>query len=235
MKVEKCGRGFDKKIVEAVQQDFVIYGWNSLDGSITKVELKIKAYRKDYNEIELLIRKGQAHTLGELINGEKKINIYIPELSLSFVSNVKSIFQDICLKIDVPEEYSFFERRRFERVIPSKTVHTQLALTRLQTRTAVHDISVGGFSIILPKSNKILVCKGDTFKDVMIDILGRRIMVNAECVSALLIDRFKSEALPYGGYKIAFRFVDIGPEDKEFLIDYVTQEVLVQSKFQKAN
>lgn len=235
MKIEKSGKNFDKKIVEAIQQDFIIFGWNSFDGAITKCELKIKAYRKDYNEIELLVRKGSAQSLVDLINGEKKINIYIPELSLSFVANIKSLSENSSLKLDIPEEYSFFERRRYERVQPTRSVFTQLNLNRLQTRIAVHDISVGGLSIILPKSNKVYLNKNDVFENVNLYINERKLSATIECVSAQLLDRFKSEALPYGGYKIAFRFIHLSESDKEFLIEYVTHEVLLASKLKKAN
>jgi hypothetical protein len=70
---------------------------------------------------------------------------------------------------------------------------------------------------------------------VVLEIFGRKIKVKAECVDAITIDRYKLDSLPYGGYKIAFRFTEISVEDREYLMEFVTHQILVQQSMKKAN
>lgn len=102
-------------------------------------------------------------------------------------------------------------------------------------KRSIFDISLGGFAIILPKSDKIIIGRGKEFPLLTLDILGRRIKVKGECVSAITIDRFKLDTLPYGGYKIAFRFTEMNIEDREYLVDFIAHQSLLQSQVKKAN
>lgn len=102
-------------------------------------------------------------------------------------------------------------------------------------KKSIFDISIGGFAIILPKSDKVVVTKGKEFPVLTLDILGRKIKVKAECVNAVTIDRFKLDTLPYGGYKIAFRFMEMSQEDKDYLVEFVAHQSLLQAHVKKAN
>ena len=59
--------------------------------------------------------------------------------------------------------------------------------------------------------------------------------LKAECINSFMIDRFKFDNLPYGGHKLAFRFMAISKEDKAYLIDFLTNEMLNQLIEKKAN
>lgn len=63
MKEQKRGRDFDRMIVEAVQGNFSFFAWQSHDGVVEKCEMKVRAFRKDYNEIELEVKEDQLDKL----------------------------------------------------------------------------------------------------------------------------------------------------------------------------
>lgn len=236
MKDQKTGKNFNRMIIEAVQENYSFFAWQSLGGVIEKCELRIKAYRKDYNEIELEARPDQEESLSKVISGNRTLNVYVPDISVSFSAELKSVSADMKVKIHIPNDYSFYERRKHERLEPSKTCYVSLELNKSLLKKSIFDISLGGFAIILPKSDKMVVTKGKEFPNIVLDVLGRRIKVKAECTSTVTIDRFKLDSLPYGGYKIAFRFMEISKEDKEFLTEFVTHETLLhQQQTKKAN
>jgi c-di-GMP-binding flagellar brake protein YcgR len=101
-------------------------------------------------------------------------------------------------------------------------------------KKSIFDISLGGIAIILPKSDKVVVSRGKEFPLMVLELDGRKIKVKAECTNSVTIDRFKLDSLPYGGYKIAFRFTELSKEDKEYLVEFVTHQIL-QQQVKKAN
>ena len=228
MKEQKVGKDFDRMIVEAVQGKFSFFAWQALGGVVEKCELKVKAYRKDYNEIELEVHPDHYEVLNKVISGNRILNIYVPESSVSFTAELKSVSADKKIKIYLPKDYSFYERRKHERLQPTKTCYVSFENNKALMKKSIFDISIGGIAIILPKSDKVIISKGKEFPLMILDILGKRLKVKAECVNAVTIDRFKLDSLPYGGYKIAFRFTEMSKEDKDFLVEFVASQALFQ-------
>lgn len=235
MKEQKRSKDFDRMIVEAVQENLSFFAWQSIGGTIEKCELKIKAYRKDYNEIELELCGGQEDKLAKVISGNRILNIYVPELSVSFSSELKSVGVDKKVKIYPPADYSFYERRKHERVQPAKSCYVTFEHNKQMIKKTIYDFSMGGIAVVLPKSDKVIITKGKIFTVFTLDIGLKKIKVKAECVNSFSIDRFKFDNLPYGGFKLAFRFTEISKEDKAFLAEFVTHEMLMQQVQKKAN
>lgn len=228
-------KDFDRMILEAIQGKFPFFAWKSIGGVIEKCEMQVKAFRRDYNEIEFELKAEQEENLEKVVSGDRNFNMYIPELSVSFTSELKSISPDKKVKIFIPHEFSFFERRKHERVRPSKTCYLYFEHNHQVVKTAIHDISLGGIAFIMAKSEKINIAKGTNFSFFVLEFGARKIKLTAECVSAISIDRFKLENLPYGGFKIAFRFLDIAPDDRRFLMEYVTHETILKQVKKKAD
>lgn len=235
MKEQKRSKDFDRMIVEAVQESLSFFAWQSIGGAIEKCELKIKAYRKDYNEIELELCANQEDGLAKVISGNRILNIYVPELSVSFSAELKSVGIDKKVKIYLPEDYSFYERRKHERLQPSKSCYVSFEHNKQMIKKSIYDFSLGGIAVILPKSDKVVITKGKIFTVFTIEVGLRKMKVKAECVNSFLINRFKFDNLPYGGFKLAFRFTEISKEDKAFLAEFVTHETLMQQIQKKAN
>lgn len=235
MKEKKRGKEFDRMIVEAVLENLSFFAWQSIGGTVESCEMKIKAFRKDYNEIELELIDGQDDKLTKVISGNRILNIYVPELSISFTSELKVITVDKKIKLYPPSDYSFYDRRKHERVQPSKVCFSSFEHNKIMMKKSIYDISLGGIAIILPKSDKVIISKGKKYDIFLLEIGLRKIRVKAECTNAFSIDRFKFDNLPYGGFKLAFRFTAISKEDKIFLAEFLTHELLMQQAQKKAN
>jgi c-di-GMP-binding flagellar brake protein YcgR len=102
-------------------------------------------------------------------------------------------------------------------------------------KRAIFDISHGGVAIILPKSEKVSVSKGKEYPVILLEVDNRKMKLKAECTHSCSIDRFKMDSLPYGGYKISFRFKEMTKEDKTFLSEYIINELLLQNLIKTAN
>lgn len=228
MKEKKRNNDFDKIMIEALQGDFSFYAWQSVGGVLEKCELKMKAYRRDHSEMEFEPHEGQGFKLANIVSGNRAFNIYIPELSISFSSGIKEIMEDKRIKVDLPKGYFFHERRKHERIQPSKTCYVSFEYNNVLTKKAIYDVCQGGVSVVLPKSGKIVLEKGKIYNEFILEVGTRKIKVKAECVKSFWINRFKFENMPYGGFKLAFRFIEMKNEDREFWNNYITNEMLLK-------
>lgn len=229
----KIGKSIDKIMIEAVTENFSAFAWKSLNGVIEKCEVKIKAFRTEFAEIEMEILATEAKSISDLVDGKKEINFYIPESSVSFTVSLKKILDSKKFKIYIPKEFEFFERRKHERVQPKKAF-CMMELNKITSKKQVHDLSLGGFALILPRNEKISVKKGTAFNECVIEVNGRKIKTKVECVTSITIDRYKLESLPYGGHKISFRFTAMSKEDREYLAEVITIESILNKQLKGA-
>lgn len=231
---KKKGKDFDRMFIEAVQGNISFFAWSSVNNVIEKCELKIKAYRKEMNEFELEIKDGQQDKLPRVVPSNKMLNFYVPGISVSFTSELKEMNMNGRLKLVLPLEYTFFERRLHERVQPDKSCFVSYEYKKTFIKRSVYDISIGGVAIILPRT---YIMSRNIDKDeigtITLEIGARKFPVEVECVSSIIIDRYKLDHLPYGGFKVSFRFKKMSKEDKEFLTEYVTHQVLIQAQPKK--
>jgi c-di-GMP-binding flagellar brake protein YcgR len=147
---------------------------------------------------------------------------------------LKSVTTEKKVKIYIPSDFSFYERRKHERLIPTKNIYLSFELNKSLFKKTIFDISLGGFAIILPKTDKINIVKGKEFPLVILDLIDRKLKLKVECTGCVSIDRYKNENLPYGGFKIAFRIINITKEDKEYLTEYVIHQLIIQKGIKKA-
>lgn len=214
-------RNFEKMIVEMVQNQSSAVAWHSVNGVVTKVELLAKAFRKDYAEIEFVVKSGSGEDLQKVVGGNRILNLYIPTASISFSAPIKGISEDFRIKVTLPESYQFYERRENERVQPTKSMYATFEFQKVVYKKALFDISVGGFSIIVPRNDRLSLHKGTVLPVMTIEISGKKIKIKAECVNSFSVDRYKLDNLPYGGQKIAFKFLAMAPEDQTFINELV--------------
>ena len=228
-------KDFDRMMIEAVQANLSFIAWQSMGGVVEKCEMKLKAFRRDYNELEFELKNSVDADLEKVISGDRRINIFVPEASITFSSELKQVVNETRIKVYIPIDYNFHERRKHERIRPSKTCHLTFENRGQMFKRAIFDISHGGVAIILPKSEKVSVSKGKEYPVILLEVDNRKMKLKAECTHACSIDRFKMDSLPYGGYKISFRFKDMSKEDKTFLSEYIINELLLQNLIKTAN
>lgn len=232
MKKNKYDRQFEKRIIEAIQKNYLCYIWNTIDKVIYKVPLQIKTLRKDYNEIEFDVSEEHNNDLKNILSGSGQVKIFIPDLSIAFASELKRL-DNKKIKIGIPEEYTFHERRKHIRVKPEQACFANVNYSGFTPKMSIYDISLGGFSIIYPKSNRVSV-EPNTDYQIIIDVYGHKISSKAKCVGGFVLESNKVEDLPYGGYKVAFEFVGLNERDKKYLMDIITTLAIKQNPLQKA-
>ena len=234
MKVEKVNRDFDKKIVEAITQKFQVVAWNSINSVIYKTQLTLKAYRKDYGELEFNIPEERAEEFSKLLEGGDKFRVYLPDLSIAFSLVIKQYSSEKAVKTFLPENFTFHERRNHERVKPDHLCYAYINFKNGTPRVNIFDVSLGGFSVVYPKSLKVDIKEEHLYSNISLDIYGHKITGKFQCVNTVSLDPHKVEALPYGGFKVAFQFVEIAQRDLDYLREFISNKIIQSANFKKA-
>ena len=234
MKVEKVNRDFDKKIVEAITQKFQVVAWNSINSVIYKTQLTLKAYRKDYGELEFNIPEERAEEFSKLLEGGDKFRVYLPDLSIAFSLVIKQYPSEKTVKTFLPDNFTFHERRNYERVKPDRLCYAYINFKNATPRVNIFDVSLGGFSVVYPKSLKVDIKEEHLYSNISLDIYGHKITGKFQCVNTVSLDPHKVEALPYGGFKVAFQFVEISQRDLDYLREFISNKIIQSANFKKA-
>lgn len=234
MKIEKVNRDFDKKIIEAITKKFPVVAWNSNNSVIHKTQLTLKAYRKDYGELEFNIPEEKQEEFVKLLDGGDKFRVYLPDLSIAFSLVVKQYSDIKVVKTFIPDNFTFHERRNFERVTPDRLCYAYINFKNAKPRVNIFDVSLGGFSVVYPKSLKVDIKEEQIYDNISIDIYGHKIVGKFQCVNTVSLDPHKVESLPYGGFKVAFKFVEISQRDLDYLRDFISTKIIQSSDFKKA-
>lgn len=234
MKECKTNDYFDLIMSKAIQNQSLFYIWKSLNGSVQKINAHIVNYQKSYRLIEIGIETSMMANFFDLFPGEKILSLYSPVLGISFKVPVKNINDKNQIKCDIPSEYIVHNRRGHERVVPLCATGIKIKKNGNYIKKTVFDISESGVSILLSKSEKVLIGENQSKYELVLELGSKSILLNAELVRIINIDRYKLDSHPYGGVKFTFRFVDIKQEDRDTIKNYfVNEKLLAQLKWTK--
>ncbi len=225
---DKRSRDIVKNLIEAVQNNYSVYAWSSIDGVVSKYELKTKAVRKSLEEVDFEIVPSEDVSIEKVIPADKVVKFYVPDSSLSFEARLKNILGTQRFQTYLPFEFKFYERRKHERVSPKESCTIIFEHKRQVFKKTILDLSLGGVAILIPKTEKAILGEKLDSVHCLIELGTKRIKAKIDFCSSAIIDRFQMEQCPYGGYKISFRFSSMEEKDKEILNKFIATEVIVQ-------
>lgn len=205
-----------------------LMAWKIVAGQRITIEVGFHIIRKFRNEIVVRANGSQAKkVLGDLSVGAEKLNFYLPTDSVLFQTEVKQILSNSDVIIKFPTMIAQVERRKKMRLFLEeglslqlkffKNNHGQRIISQKFTKSCF-DISAGGLSFIVSRSEVSFFKKEDKIKNLAFSIDGELIEVNARVMDILDIEPNESNQLIYKGYKICVNFAKI-PVEIESKID----------------
>ncbi len=212
---------FDMSMSDVFQKKLPVIVWQNVDDVIFKCNIYLKSFKKDIGEFEFYVSEKDVELFRKITIGKRVISLYVPASSISFNVFIDQYIDDTKFKTSIPENYQFFNRRENERVQPTETTYVTFEYQKQTFKKYLFDISVGGLSLVIPKADRFNLEKGAMITNFVIHLENKKIKVHVECVNSFSVDRYKVDSLPYGGQKIAFKFIKIQTQDKIFINEYV--------------
>ena len=213
------------------EHDLPVIAWKIVTGEKITAEVNFHIVRKTKSEI--VIRGKNPHakkTLGDLSVGAHNLNFYLPKDSALFQSEVKQILSNGDVLVRIPKMIAQVERRKHMRLFLEQGLELELAFSKenhgqrkIQQKfsKSCFDISAGGLSFILTRSETSFFKKNDLITPLEIHLPNKTIKVVAKVSDVLEIIPNEQNRLNYKGYKICIQFEKIRKDDLALIESYV--------------
>ena len=199
------------------QSNQLVIAWYSFNGHVIQAELNIKAIRKDRNELVFVPKWDSLDYLQQLISGQGKISFFAPEDSLVFIAELRLLGDDGLLTVSMPEKHFFHDRRKDQRVDLLSSLWVSFEKSSLKKRCL--DISGGGFSIVVSQAERMLLKQIGS--SVSLNLGENCLNLEIELSNELKLRPYMLEKCPYGGFRLAFSFINLNDLLKKRLNDFL--------------
>jgi hypothetical protein len=193
-----------EQILEAYKSKYSVYAWGSFGGHVIKADLEFKTIKYNQRKIVLAPTSLSRSYLEDLLGGSGKLNIAIPQMSLLFEAEYLDYNKE--LTISFPLFHKFYDRRKSERVDPFIPLNVKFCYKGITYKKLCSDIGVGGFSLILSRSEMTRFMVGEEVKDVELSFPMKTMAITVKVANLVKLDPYKDENNPYGGSRLSLSF-----------------------------
>ena len=208
MKFEEIDIAGLEAILQGLKKaDTKLYVWNCHNDSITKAEVVLENYNKIKKYIICKPTEGSAYYLADMVTGMGKLNFYIPDKSIYFISELKMLKDE--LVISWPEKLYLNDRREIERTNDfTSQVEIEFEYDKKRFKRNCFDIGPGGLSFILSTTETYNFKKEDVIPFINLRIDRDKIEISGKIQSIDKIDPKVNKKYAYKATRISLRFIE---------------------------
>ena len=211
-----------------------IMAWKIIGGKKITVPVYFHIIRKFRNEIVIrAIKKSENTKLAELTT-QGSLNLYLPDDMVLFQSYVKEIEVSGDIRIILPDMIAQVDRRKHLRLFLDENVTAQLnffkesngqrKITQKFSKSCF-DISAGGLSFVVSKTELAFFKRGDQIHDLELYIDNECLQVSAEVTNLFEVEPNETNNLIYKGWKISLKYNELESEKVESINNFVFRHV----------
>lgn len=215
--------------------DKSVMGWKIIGGKKVTVAVYFHIIRKFRSEIVVkAMKKSESSKLSELTTGEGTLNFYLPEDMVLFQAHVKEIGTTGEVRIAFPEMIAQVDRRKHLRLFIDENISVELNFFKENNsqrkitqkfNKSCFDISGGGLSFIVSRTESSFFKKGDDIKKMVINCDNLALEANAKVTNLFEVEPNEHNNLIYKGWKICVKFKDLDPKVLNKINDFVFRHV----------
>lgn len=215
-----------------------VIGWKIIAGKKVKVEVVFHIIRKFRDEIVIRANghKNQ-ETLLKMTAGADKLNFYLPDDLVLFQSEIKHTENNGDLRVSIPGMVAQVDRRLDLRLFLDDGMLVQVEFKkdnhlkngRMQTfKKDCFDLSAGGSSFIISKSEKIFFQKNDILSNVKLYNDDISLNLRAKVVNILEEKPSKQNGLIYQAWKVCLKHEYKSTKDRKKIEDFVFENAKLE-------
>ncbi len=219
-----------KKIINSLKKvslkKLTVIMWRMYeDGSKVTMPTKLVTLKLVGGEMEMRVVDSSYEKFKEVTDQLTEVNFYVPNMFLIFQSELVREYNDssfVKFEVRIPKSLVQIERRKEIRIMTDNRFSLTVEMNKtVRINRNCYDISSGGFSIVVGKSDVRFFQEGDHIKGIKLCLEKRLIHCNGKIISIIHMSPEVNTELLYGGYKISFKFTDIKSEDFDFINDFI--------------
>lgn len=206
------------------------YIWKFSGDKKLLAKVKMDLVQRNRKEFFIEADAGEKDNFGLVVGASSFLNFFIPSNGSMFRCDVKEVNKDGKILVKFPEMLAQLERRKNLRI---STYHDHrinirfmksVTLPKLMNQffsKSCFDLSGGGFSLLVSKTELKMFYPEDTIDGLEIGIGDRLIKTTAKIKSMNEMGPDNDSQLIYKVWKIAFKFEKMDKIDQEFLSKFV--------------
>lgn len=205
--------------------------WKMVGTTKYTAEVEIDVIRKFDNELILRsVSDGHYEKVKTIVSGSEQVNVFIMEKAIMFRAKIKKLDLDQKLCIQFPKMIAQAERRKDLRLVfPSDLscpVQFFKTLTGGKVQTQIfekncYDLSAGGLSVLINKSESKFFEIGDEISDMKIEIEKEVVSLDGKIVNFIPVEPGPDNKLIYKGLRVCLKFEEVSDEDKKLINMFV--------------
>jgi len=211
--------------------DKTVVGWRMIGGKKVTVELKIRIIRKFRNEMVIRVTEPRnRNTLGNLISGSDRLNVFLSEDLVLFQSDVKKADENGDVTISIPKMIAQIDRRKHLRLFVEegltvhanffKSNHAQKTMKQQFAKTCF-DVSAGGLSFVISKMERRYFGINDMVNNIRLTMNHEVVDLTASVVNILEVEPDPHNGLHYKGWKVCLAYTKPKAEQVKLINDFV--------------
>lgn len=208
-----------------------VLGWKIVAGRKVTVEVIFHIIRKFRNEVVVRAVGPQGKSkLANLATGANKLNFYLPDDMVLFQTEVKHIEPAGDIRIKIPEMIAQVDRRKDLRLFVENGINIELQffkqnhgqkIATQQFKKGCFDISAGGLSFVISKTEKKFFKDGDIIKSIKLNLDNKDIELDSQIINILEVEPNAQNDLHYRGWKVCVKYLNLKKEIKKVIEEFV--------------
>ena len=226
----------DSLIENTKSENKQVIGWRIVEGKKQTVELYVRVIRSFRNEFILRVRNPEDEALFKKLHvSTESFNVFFPKDLVIFQSKIKS--RDPSngdLVMEYPSMVAQVDRRKSLRYEVEENEELEINILKKFNlinqsqrifKKQAYDISTGGLSFLVTKSERKFFKEGDHISSVQIELSQKDLDLKTKVVSTLEIKPTKNNSLSYTTYKVALSFEQLDEKTRALIEKYVFEKI----------
>lgn len=226
-------RMIGRLLIGAKDRSEPIHVWRFVGDRKILANVRFVVIQPAKGEFQIEPMPGQEEIFSQVIGASEYINFFIPQGCLLFQC-INRGNDKARIVVAFPAFMAQIERRKWLRLPmeEQKNIHLQFTkpylkphLTHQVFSGVPYDLSGGGISFCVSRSEVGAYVPGEKIKHVELFIEGRKIKFEGQILRIQEINQTTTGRLPRKNWKVSLAFVAIEPADQEYVARYIFEKL----------
>ena len=209
--------------------------WRMINGKKVTVDVYMRVIRKFRDEFIIRpLRENGKKTLNNLLAGSEKLNLYLPSDLVLCQCDIKKVDSNGDIVLKMPEMIAQIDRRKYLRLFIDNGISASVDFSKeisgyhkkiQKFSKNCFDISAGGFSIILSKTESKFFQNNDNLNQISLDLDGKKTQIDGMVINIFDIEPDDQNGLLYRSKKVCVQYRNLDFKQEKVINDYVFKHI----------
>lgn len=226
-------------LLNAKEKQHPVYVWRIIGDKKILSQIKLDLILSARGELRISPTEESLIAFNHVVGGCRNINLFFPNSSTLFQSEVKEGHGDYGLVISMPNFIAQMERRKWLRMTGEMNSKLRIQFSKKTSlphpmnqffSKSLTDISAGGSSFFVSRAELRFLAEGEELKNLELLVDGIKMKVNAKVLRVQELSRHSYPSALGKTYKVSLSFSHIDKKDQDQLAKFIFQNLSTSSQ-----